>query len=1822
MLDLAENAISVTRGSPLVLRFNRPMVDASKVGKPVADAPARFKPAVQATQTWTGRAVLQIEASAGTWEQTRVATLTLSPDLRSLAGDTVPEFEPRTVVFDASPRYHGRRSERIVPGEAARLLFDGKVNTGELASKMLVYEVDGGRRMMPFTLAEQPRDDKGHVPVDLKPGHTLEPGGKFAVAIAPVLSRGGTHPRVVEFEFAPRPRVEGIGCPIDAKEASQCEHTEPPGRVVDIGEALVLVGSSELKEVTAQSVEILPALAGLKVALEDSKRIVIRGDWTPGQVYQLLLKELKDKEGHPLQRFAPLAVRSNGRAPEVRVSLGRLTFERTATPSLPFAAIHVEEGQLRWAPVPAGREIAAVVQARDLIDLGKKTDALSVPLLSLAPDSKPNRWGKGIFPWIENDPSRSALAVFAFLPDKAEREPESIRTTFAQWTDLGLDAKIMAGGVSIWVTSIDKATPVDGAVVTVADAKGVEVGTARTDANGVAWLGTQAGALSSGAVVRAVQGADRAVMLVDWRASIGPRHVGVKPGEEPAGTDMPVASLFTDRGMCRPGESIHVKAVVRTPGAQPKAISTGSMRFRLHPPSTQAPAAVKEVALNAFGTAAADFAIDSNREAGAWLVEAWRDPYQQPIGTVSFTVGEYRPPVFRVDLTSESEGLSEGDPLHAVLSAAYPFGPPAAGARAHWTLTRASSGADYPPRWEDYTFSPADSSTRSGMIDSGDLTLGTDGKAAIDSKIAMASYARQSATLEATVRDPSGQTTSARKQFDTWPARWEVGVHEVPDWVEADSTIDVNAILISHDGSLQSGRPVHAKIIREGWHTWWQWSSHAHKAEDDESEEGSFRARKAKESKVVHECKLTSGAEPVHCTWKADRPGTYLLEASTVDDKGRTSVASVRVYVAGPDEHPDRDAPGTAISLTPTKRLFEVGDTAELAFESPFPDAEALLRIERQSVLHLERRRVSAGGNVMRLLVTPEMVPNVFASVTLVRPRTGEPGAKLDLNAPDLRVATSELTIRPKASPLKVELVFPEAKARAGADLPIEVRVRDAGDHGARAEVALYAVDEGTLRLTGYTTPDPSDGFFPRIAASFAWEDLRRSLVSRVPQDLLPAAGGDGASNADQVRSDLRERFEPTPLWLPALQTDASGVARATLHLPARPTEYRVMAVATDDGARSGRAEKNVIATRAVVVRPVLPRFVTEGDRFEAVAFLHNTTEAPLDVTLATTINGEARPPRNVRVEAGRDARVAEMLGPVQGRSVSIRLKAAAAGETEEVVREVPLDSRGRTMRSEVVGAVAADRPVAIALPQPIERRDGELTLAIASHPFVGFDMSVEALEAGSWGGVEPLASSLIGLASYARLDTGRRPASASAAELQARADKAIKALLQLQSPSGGFGRFSSNEGPDAYLSVYALHSLQSARKVGWVVPDEAMDKAVKWVAEQAKSTTFLDGHEDRGRNDLAFALRVLQQSSAADGGRVQALYDQRQTLSPIGLSNLALAMSSGDRRRDGLVLDAVRKVLATREDERRDPTLLRWYDSSARTLGTVLEAAASMEPMHPESRKLASRILAQRSSDGQASWWSTHETSYALAGLAAYGARFRGIEPLQVRVRLDGAPLSQREHKSDQAWYTIPIERVADGTHKLEMDADGPAFYSLAGSWSVPLGPDDDTARGKVVALHRVLENESGSRLEDGAHVKLGELVRVRVFLYEENASPPLVVIRDRFGGGLEPIDASLETTPQQALWALLGMEDGEEAIDSRGHYASRSLGELAHRAFGERDVRFFVSGSSAGLREFTYGARATTPGTFVLPPAELEALYVPGFIARSQATSLVVEP
>ena len=77
---------------------------------------------------------------------------------------------------------------------------------------------------------------------------------------------------------------------------------------------------------------------------------------------------------------------------------------------------------------------------------------------------------------------------------------------------------------------------------------------------------------------------------------------------------------------------------------------------------------------------------------------------------------------------------------------------------------------------------------------------------------------------------------------------------------------------------------------------------------------------------------------------------------------------------------------------------------------------------------------------------------------------------------------------------------------------------------------------------------------------------------------------------------------------------------------------------------------------------------------------------------------------------------------------------------------------------------------------------------------------------------------------------------------------------------------------------------------------------------------------------------------------------------------------------------------------------------------------------------------------------------------------------------------------------------------------------------------------------------------------------------------------------------------------------------VDARAYHAMRTMGSLERRSFERTATDFYLRPLYPGLYELTYAIRATTPGRFLLVPAEIGSLDDADLVARSTATTLVV--
>src|SRR5690606_27898448 len=101
---------------------------------------------------------------------------------------------------------------------------------------------------------------------------------------------------------------------------------------------------------------------------------------------------------------------------------------------------------------------------------------------------------------------------------------------------------------------------------------------------------------------------------------------------------------------------------------------------------------------------------------------------------------------------------------------------------------------------------------------------------------------------------------------------------------------------------------------------------------------------------VVARCQARTAAEFVSCPLRAAEAGYHLVVARATDAGGNAALAAVPVDVLGDPGGVFPSAESATVELVPDKKTYRVGETARILVKSPFPEAEALLTVERAGV--------------------------------------------------------------------------------------------------------------------------------------------------------------------------------------------------------------------------------------------------------------------------------------------------------------------------------------------------------------------------------------------------------------------------------------------------------------------------------------------------------------------------------------------------------------------------------------------------------------------------------------------------------------------------------------------------------------------------------------------------------------------------------------------------------------------------------------------------------------------------------------------------------
>jgi uncharacterized protein YfaS (alpha-2-macroglobulin family) len=419
-------------------------------------------------------------------------------------------------------------------------------------------------------------------------------------------------------------------------------------------------------------------------------------------------------------------------------------------------------------------------------------------------------------------------------------------------------------------------------------------------------------------------------------------------------------------------------------------------------------------------------------------------------------------------------------------------------------------------------------------------------------------------------------------------------------------------------------------------------------------------------------------------------------------------------------------------------------------------------------------------------------------------------------------------------------------------------------------------------------------------------------------------------------------------------------------------------------------------------------------------------------------------------------------------------------------------------------------------------------------------------------------------------------------------------------------------------LTAWVVQFLVEAKGAGFSVDEKLLGRLTRTLDQTLRSDYghFIDGESFLER---AWALVALAEAGEFNPAYAAELARRAQFLNLEGVAEVLQAFAQAKQSPastetlarelwNGVVvrLHQGREIYGGLQDRggTRSGLIL---PSETRTLAELTRALVRREPNHPRVPVLVDALVTLGRDDG---WGTTNANASALLALSELlQPPFAGSRPQTVRVRLDG-----REQVLSLGPNAPVGFAVGTGLGAGEVAvASGPGVVVRAETSYVPASDGSEVApnaAGFVVSrelLRVVKEGEPAERVALTAagttqRFALGDVVEDHVQVV--NPKPRnYVAIVVPLAAGMEPLNPRLATAPPESK------------------PAGTLTQEPSYVAYLDDHVAFYYDALPAGTYDFYFRTRATTPGSFIQPPAKAEMMYDGTVTGNGAGARIVVE-
>ncbi len=714
------------------------------------------------------------------------------------------------------------------------------------------------------------------------------------------------------------------------------------------------------------------------------------------------------------------------------------------------------------------------------------------------------------------------------------------------------------------------------------------------------------------------------------------------------------AYLFSDRGIYRPGDAIHIGLIVKPMDWMPLPQGVPLQVVVSDPRGVEIRREMIKFSPAGFEDFSTTTQEDSPTETYVFSLYIVPDEMRKALlGSTSVRVEDFQPDrmTIKAELSApKSAGWISPDALGANVVLRNLFGTAAAGRRVKGSLELSPSAAVF-AGYADYQFVDPYKTTKSYDENLGEVMTDAEGRAKFDFKLERFDKGLFRLRFIAEGFEPEGgRSVLAGAVAVVSPAPYLVAYKADGDlgYIDKGSARAVQIIAVNSRLERIAVPDLTMELLE------FRYVSVLTKQEN-----GTLAFQSVKKEIAEEKRNLSLPANGLTIQLPSVEPGSFAYVIRNQKGEELHRIYFDIVGHANVSRTLEREA---ELKIKLAKPQYAPGEEAEFEIQAPYVGA-GLITVERDRIYNAKWFQTATTESVQKIKIPEELEGNGYITVTFVRALDSR-----EIFTSPLSYGAAPFTISRARRTQEIKLDTP-ALVRPGATLTIGYQAP------ANSRLVLVAVDEGILQVARYQTPDPLSYFFQKRALEVTTSQILDLILPELHLlNEASAPGGDRDRLLARSHNPFKRKGQkPLAFWSGLIESDGKPGSAAVPVPDYFNGTVRVMAISASAQA-IGVAQRNVVAQGYFVIQPQAPYFAAPGDEFEVTALVANNMKgvhagAPVKVELKTSdqlevLNGNAQ---------------AVAIAP--GTDTTVRLRARAKASPGAAILTIEASSNGKRAR-------------------------------------------------------------------------------------------------------------------------------------------------------------------------------------------------------------------------------------------------------------------------------------------------------------------------------------------------------------------------------------------------------------------------------------------------------------------------------------------------------------------------------------------------------------